>query len=96
MIELNQFFGEKNPVYSWIIDLTKLSLLGDKPDNRQFAIRALDDIFDNNLLGSFVGDNQLFLNIKDVRGNSEIVYVCDLPPTYCGKKPVVWGYRIRE
>lgn len=96
MIELNQFFGEKNPVYSWIIDLTKLSLLGDKPDNRQFAIRALDDIFDNNLLGSFVGDNQLFLTVRTTSGTLEQLYVCDLPKEYGDKPIVVHGYNIRS
>lgn len=96
MIELNQFFGEKNPIYRGVVELAQLALLGDNPQKRSIAIKALDDIFDNTLQGSFAGDNQLFLTVRDVRGNSEVMYICDLPQTYCGKKSVARGYRIRE
>jgi len=95
MIELSDLLERESATCKWILDLTRLALLGNTSDNRGFAIKVLDDVFSNRLMGSFMGDNQLFLNVKTKTGEGETIYVCDLPRDYNGKPCVVHNYNIR-
>lgn len=93
-VELKRYVGELDPSYRFVEDLAVMALQSENRSNRTFAIRALDDIFLNNLLSGSAVDNQLFVNIKH-RGENLPIYVCDLNPKYSDYKGRTYSFRVR-
>lgn len=94
-VELKKYIGELDPAYGFVEDLTVMALQSENLANRRFAIRALDDIFLNNLISGFMVDNQLFVNIRH-RDKNLPLYICELHQKYSDYKGRTYNFKIRE
>lgn len=94
MIELKDYIGVMDPAYKFIKDLSKMSLMDEDEKRRNFAVRALDGIFDNNLVSGQMVDNQFFLEVK-IRGKPVSIYVGDLRKYHDEYRALPHPFRIR-
>lgn len=71
------------------------ALLHWSGSDRERAKAVIKEKYEGMVVGAFMGDNQIFIELRSPEGESEVCYLRDMPDSYLGRPAVVHPFSFR-
>ncbi len=87
MLKAQEVYAE-DPIQAKILETLILAALFDvSKEVRDVAVGCIKQRYEGIIRRGFVADNQIFVRAQHDNFSPQIIYVCDMPQEYQGRKP---------
>jgi hypothetical protein len=92
--DLRMVFKEHPTALGLLEFLVQDALLHWSEEERERAKETIKKKYNGKIVSAFMGDNQIFIELRSSEGEKATCYLLDVPATYMGKPAVVHPFRL--